>query len=800
MQNGQSLTVPCNRGTKVTSHGRLPRDCGQGCPFVESCAEEGHSRCPLKVRPSLFTNLFPSLLMHAVVLFFLLTVPIYSGSIHPGPYGYLRVSLKGAESGKTSGVLRTAQKVTSGRAARVGNPVERKPAGSPASTKVSVPGHNEVKQARSDAVRREEERQRRAVNSEREARTAKDVSGSTGRPVTNEEESGRKNEAATGGRESYPVITAKAGNEDEIKAMVRDLFEVPESVSAGRKAAPDLPGREETPAEKGSPEKAAASSGTIPPASAAPAVAPPEKATAMADEKTGGAGEKATPAVPGDAPIPENIGTSPDGIVPEAAPDTGALKENEPLLQASVPVLPEYPVAAASSLPVPAKDIGKDEHKARKPEPDAVPKTVSVEQEIRSAVTRIGETTYDSTPETSAVDKEKNKPRSIPPLVAQAVGKDEHKASKPEPAVPKTVSVEQEIRSAVTRIGETTYDSAPETSAVDKEKNRPQSIPPLAAQAVGKDEHKASNPGPEPAVPETVSVEQEIRSAVTRIGETTYDSGQEIADEGAKKNGPKVSSVKSGSESPAPPQLVLNVPAPSQPAIKLNPAGELLGGGPAGGSGNARPLINTDEHISGQDVLSENGAGGEEQVGAMTPATVKTGHEKTVMGFPLPDAFFLKDIKIQVSLRGTEMPEVSRRLLERPLTDGTWSETADNHDVAVKEETEDIAIGGRVSTEKMFSVAKAGKGIYTFVMENKGEKPYEADMAFVLYGGEKGERIKTYKDLMLLPGAALRFRFVLPQAVFWDDEDRFTGSIEDSNYITKFNYNSGLVWKEKKDY
>jgi hypothetical protein len=41
--------------------------------------------------------------------------------------------------------------------------------------------------------------------------------------------------------------------------------------------------------------------------------------------------------------------------------------------------------------------------------------------------------------------------------------------------------------------------------------------------------------------------------------------------------------------------------------------------------------------------------------------------------------------------------------------------------------------------------------------------------------------------------------FVLPDAVFWDDEKFFSGSIEDSDSITKFNAETGFVWKEGKD-
>ncbi len=36
----------------------------------------------------------------------------------------------------------------------------------------------------------------------------------------------------------------------------------------------------------------------------------------------------------------------------------------------------------------------------------------------------------------------------------------------------------------------------------------------------------------------------------------------------------------------------------------------------------------------------------------------------------------------------------------------------------------------------------------------------------------------------------------MPEAVFWDDGDYFTGEIEGPDSVTKFNDETGLVWKE----
>jgi hypothetical protein len=36
----------------------------------------------------------------------------------------------------------------------------------------------------------------------------------------------------------------------------------------------------------------------------------------------------------------------------------------------------------------------------------------------------------------------------------------------------------------------------------------------------------------------------------------------------------------------------------------------------------------------------------------------------------------------------------------------------------------------------------------------------------------------------------------MPDAILWEDESAFTGSMQDSAGVTKFNSETGLIWKE----
>jgi hypothetical protein len=173
--------------------------------------------------------------------------------------------------------------------------------------------------------------------------------------------------------------------------------------------------------------------------------------------------------------------------------------------------------------------------------------------------------------------------------------------------------------------------------------------------------------------------------------------------------------------------------------------------------------------------------------------------EKNRIGIPVSEALIQKDIKIEVGLESADTPDVLTQLFRKshPKLRGRRDRE--------KQETVEGTVATRASEgtgktgTRLFAVTKAEKGVYTFILENKGTKVRTVDVIFRFYEGRDNERGKEYKSREILPGGLLRFVFIMPEAFFWDDEDRFSGSVEDSRTITKFDYESGLVWKEEKE-
>lgn len=205
------------------------------------------------------------------------------------------------------------------------------------------------------------------------------------------------------------------------------------------------------------------------------------------------------------------------------------------------------------------------------------------------------------------------------------------------------------------------------------------------------------------------------------------------------------------------------------------------------------------EEISQTTLATDESESGEKQ-----SSTIDNGIDDTrkATGIPLSEAFFRKDIQIEALLKGAELPDVFMRLMRKAYlnsNDHRKNIKEQLNEVETINETEERKNAEGQKVKRMFSVVSAEKGIYTFVVENKGERTYEAEFIFHLYKGTKRERSKEYRAIQLHPGRAIRFRFILPDAVFWDEEERFSGRIEDSHSITKFNYDAGLYWREDKE-
>lgn len=90
-------------------------------------------------------------------------------------------------------------------------------------------------------------------------------------------------------------------------------------------------------------------------------------------------------------------------------------------------------------------------------------------------------------------------------------------------------------------------------------------------------------------------------------------------------------------------------------------------------------------------------------------------------------------------------------------------------------------------------IEKAREGVYTFSQahcDNCGNS-----FSLILYD-TTARMVKKTVHPQTVGGKDVVARILMPEGILWDDEAAFTGSIEDTDSITKFESASGLVWKE----
>jgi hypothetical protein len=148
-------------------------------------------------------------------------------------------------------------------------------------------------------------------------------------------------------------------------------------------------------------------------------------------------------------------------------------------------------------------------------------------------------------------------------------------------------------------------------------------------------------------------------------------------------------------------------------------------------------------------------------------------------------------------LKETDISGISMHLLRNPHP--TANRREKQVEVALLEGKKEAHSGDTSTVKRAFSVLRTTEGAYTFILKNEESAPYETDLAFLIFQGRPGERTKKFAAIKLSPHTTVRFKFLLPEAIFWDDEDYFSGKIENSDTVTKFSGKTGLVWKETKD-
>jgi len=92
-----------------------------------------------------------------------------------------------------------------------------------------------------------------------------------------------------------------------------------------------------------------------------------------------------------------------------------------------------------------------------------------------------------------------------------------------------------------------------------------------------------------------------------------------------------------------------------------------------------------------------------------------------------------------------------------------------------------------------YVIEKAREGVYTLAIDHTPGKP--STFSLLLYEGT-GQVVR--KELTSHTSAQKRLivKILMPEGILWDDESVFSGSMEDSEAVTRFNSDSGLVWKE----
>jgi len=90
-------------------------------------------------------------------------------------------------------------------------------------------------------------------------------------------------------------------------------------------------------------------------------------------------------------------------------------------------------------------------------------------------------------------------------------------------------------------------------------------------------------------------------------------------------------------------------------------------------------------------------------------------------------------------------------------------------------------------------IEKAKEGIYTFSQEHCSN--CDNSFSLILYEAT-AKKVKKIVRPHSVGGKDVVARILMPEGILWDDEAAFTGSMEDTDSITKFESTSGLVWKE----
>jgi hypothetical protein len=145
----------------------------------------------------------------------------------------------------------------------------------------------------------------------------------------------------------------------------------------------------------------------------------------------------------------------------------------------------------------------------------------------------------------------------------------------------------------------------------------------------------------------------------------------------------------------------------------------------------------------------------------------------------------------------TESNDIRLTVLFREYPKSRWNRGLTRSEARHEQKITPIVVKTKEKTREAV-IEKAREGIYIFTTEPDGAP--SATATFTLKSYEQSQRAKTQPlGTKTIAGKAIVARVLMPDAILWEDESAFTGSMQDSGGVTKFNSETGLIWKEYSD-
>ncbi|HEX9023814.1 MAG TPA: hypothetical protein VF799_08255 [Geobacteraceae bacterium] len=142
----------------------------------------------------------------------------------------------------------------------------------------------------------------------------------------------------------------------------------------------------------------------------------------------------------------------------------------------------------------------------------------------------------------------------------------------------------------------------------------------------------------------------------------------------------------------------------------------------------------------------------------------------------------LQELKVVVLFR--EYPKARRN---RPLSRAEFKRA--------RTLTPRVVRSGESSRQAVIEVT--GEGIYEFMVESAAEQPEATAFTLKLYEKSSRARTKPLGSRRIAHSESV-VKVLMPEGILWSEDAAFSGSIEDSDSVTKFNTENGLLWKEYK--